>query len=228
MVLSEIRSEARSTMQGMWGTCVPIWLIYLLITMVPGFVIKSYPVQFVISILIGGPLSYSIARIFLRIYHHEPVDIGQLFEGFSYFTRTFIANALIMVYVVLWSLLLIIPGIIAALGYSMTFFIMAEDSNIAPADAMRKSKAMMMGHKNELCLLGLSFLGWGILSILTLGIGLLWLQSYTTTSTVIFYNKIKGREEEIIRHSSETIIRKEEPVINETETIVPVEEETTN
>lgn len=223
MVLSEIRREARTTMQGLWGTCVPIWLIYLLIMMVPGFLIKSYPVQFVISLIIGGPFTYALARIFLRIYRHEVIDIGQLFEGFSEFTRTFTANALITLYVILWSLLLIIPGIIAALGYSMTFFIMAENPNIQATEAMRKSKEMMMGHKGELCLLGLSFIGWLILSIFTMGIGLLWLESYMYTSSVIFYHKIKGREEtilpagETIIHTSEPEVKQEEPVVEETE-----------
>lgn len=219
MVLSEIRLEARNRMQGLWGTCVPIWLIYLLIMMVPGFVIKSYPVQFIISLLLGGPLTYSISKIFLRNYHHEQVDIGQLFEGFNEFTRVFTAYALIMLYTILWSLLLIIPGIMAALGYTMTWFIMAENPEMQATEAMRQSKEMMMGHKAELFWLGFSFIGWMILSIFTMGIGLLWLESYIYTSIVIFYYKIKGGEEAILQtgetliHAQENVVQQEEPEI---------------
>ena len=213
MVLSEIRREARTIMQGQWGTCVPIWLIYLLITMVPGLIFRSDSsaiIQFIVGLLVGGPLLLSISKIFLRVYRHEQVEIGQLFEGFNEFTRSFTAYALTMLYVILWSLLLIIPGIIAGLGYSMTFFIMAENPNIQASEAMRQSKEMMMGHKGELCLLSLSFFGWMVLSIVTLGIGLLWLESYMYTSVVIFYHKIKGAPEQVMLHSSETIIKETE------------------
>jgi len=195
MVLSEIRQEARGKMQGLWGTCVPIWLIYILIMMVPGIIFSKIPVvQFVISLVLGGPFIYALSKIFLRICNDEVIEIGQLFEGFSEFTRAFTAYALMMLYVLLWTLLLIIPGIIAGLGYGMTFFIMADNPNIAAGDALRQSKEMMNGHKWELFWLGLSFIGWMLLCIVTFGIGLLWLESYIMASYVVFYQKISGKK----------------------------------
>jgi uncharacterized membrane protein len=215
MVYSEIRREARSVMQGQWGSCVPIWLIYLLIMMVPGIIFnKASGIQLIISLAVGGPFLYSITHIFLRVNRHEAVDVGQLFEGFSDYTRTFTAYALIMLYVFLWSLLLIVPGIIAGLGYSMTFIIMAENPGIQAGEAMRQSKEMMMGYKGELFMLCLSFIGWIVISILTLGLGLLWLESYMYSSFVIFYYKIKGVKEEVMKYSSEVVAPAEETIIH--------------
>ena len=88
-------------------------------------------------------------------------------------------------------LLLIVPAIIAAFSYSMVFYILADNPDISPTNALKKSKEMMMGYKWKIFFLGLSFLGWALLAILTLGIGLLWLMPYIQVSTINFYEDIK-------------------------------------
>ena len=100
----------------------------------------------------------------------------------------------------LWSLLLIIPGIVASFAYSMTFFIMADNPNLSANDAIRVSKEMMKGHKAELFWLELSFLGWILLGFLSFGIGFLWIWSYIYTAKAIFYHEIRAvdRSEVII------------------------------
>ena len=100
-----------------------------------------------------------------------------------------------ILFIILWYLLLIVPGIIAAYSYSMTFYILADDPNISAIDALNKSKSMMDGHKMDLFLMSLSFIGWALLCILTLGIGLLWLIPYMNVSIAKFYQDIKGDEE---------------------------------
>ena len=97
----------------------------------------------------------------------------------------------------LWFLLLIVPGIVAALSYSMTFYILADEPDINAKEALEKSKIMMDGHKMDLFLLGLSFIGWALLCILTLGIGLLWLIPYMNVSAAKFYQDRKGEDESI-------------------------------
>jgi uncharacterized membrane protein len=201
MILSEIRQEARTMMQGLWGTCVSIWLVYGIVMSIPGiisYVSKVAFLNYVLGWLIGGPLLLGYTMIFLRIYRHEPFEIMQVFEGFKDFNRAFTAYILMTIYVAVGMILLIVPGIMLAMAYSMTFFIMAENPNMQATEAMRLSKQMMMGHKWELFWLGLSFLGWFVLSIFTFGIGLLWLGSYVTSANVIFYQKIKGKQEEIV------------------------------
>jgi uncharacterized membrane protein len=91
-------------------------------------------------------------------------------------------------------ILLIVPGIIAALGYAMTFYILADDPLLKAQDAMKKSKTMMNGYKLKLFYMGLRFFLLGILCILTLGIGFLWLIPFIHTSMAKFYDDINGHE----------------------------------
>ena len=115
-----------------------------------------------------------------------------MFEGFDYWVSGLKAYLLVFIYTLLWSLLLIVPGIIASFSYSQTFFIMAEDPNIDVFDAIDKSKAMMKGNKWKLFCLELRFLGWFLLAILTLGIGFFWLVPYAYTTSAKFYEDIKN------------------------------------
>jgi uncharacterized membrane protein len=115
-----------------------------------------------------------------------------IFEGFNDFGRSFVAVLLTSIYILLWTLLLIIPGIIAGLSYSMVYFILAENPTISPMDAIRQSKEMMYGHKTEMFMLSLSFIGWCLLGVLSLGIGFLWIGSYMQTSMAIFYQELKA------------------------------------
>ncbi len=190
IMYSEIRQEARMMLQGLWTELVPVWFIFALITAGASAVFDGF--GSLITIVIGGPITMGITRIFLKIYRKEAFEFGQMFDGFKEFNRTFTAYLLISIYTFLWALLLIVPGIIAALGYSQTFFIMAENPNISASDAMRQSKQMMFGHKTELFLLNLSFIGWAILASIPFGIGWFWLQSYIFASLTIFYKRIKG------------------------------------
>lgn len=88
-------------------------------------------------------------------------------------------------------ILFIIPGLIAALSYSMTFFIIADDNSIDGFEALKKSKQMMKGYKWKYFCLNLRFLGWLVLCILSLGIGFLWLIPYVQVTNANFYEDIK-------------------------------------
>ena len=193
----EIRAEARSLLTGRWNKCVIIWLIYFALTgaytgilgsMIPGL-------GSLVSLVVGGPFMLGIIAIFFKVYRKEEFIIDEMFYGFREFNRALVAYLWICLYTLLWSLLLIVPGIIASVGYSQTFLIMHEDKNISPTDAMNQSKAMMMGHKTEFFMLQLSFIGWACLSALTFGIGFLWFFSYVQTSNVIYYHRLRAIQE---------------------------------
>jgi uncharacterized membrane protein len=148
----------------------------------------------VVSLLISGPLALGMAIIFLKLVRGEEISVEMIFAGFKDFTRSLTAGLLIFIYVFLWSLLLIIPGIIASFSYAMTFFIMADNPNLSANEAIKASKEMMRGHKTDLFLLELSFIGWILLSVLSFGIGFLWLGSYIYTANAIFYHEIRVEE----------------------------------
>ena len=92
----------------------------------------------------------------------------------------------------LWSLLLIIPGIIAGYSYAMTGYILAENPELTASEAIARSKEMMAGNRFRLFCLHFSFIGWEILCTLTLGIGNLWLRPYKQAAEAAFYREISG------------------------------------
>ena len=97
-------------------------------------------------------------------------------------------------FTILWSLLLVIPGIIKSYSYAMTSFILKDEPEMKNNAAIEKSMAMMEGNKNKLFMLDLSFIGWAILCIFTLGIGLLFLQPYVAISRAAFYEDLKAQQ----------------------------------
>ncbi|MDY0151133.1 MAG: DUF975 family protein [Candidatus Cloacimonas sp.] len=185
----EIRARAWSAMSGKWGNCAIIVLVYYILMMGLSFIPIIGSVG---TILVSGPFSLGLAIIFLRLVRSESIDIGMLFKGFEDFMRSFVAGLLVAIYTLLWTLLLIVPGIIASLSYSMTFFILSDNPNIGPDEAIGKSKEMMRGHKMELLLLTLSFFGWFLLGLVTVGIGFLWIGSYYSAAMAVFYQEIRG------------------------------------
>ena len=148
----------------------------------------------IMNLIIGDPFALGAAIFSLSISRNKEARFEQIFQGFNRFSNAFVAYLLIVLYVFLWALLLIVPGIIAALGYSMTFYIMADDPLINPQDALKKSKSMMDGYKLKLFYLCLRFFLLALLCILTLGIGFLWLIPYVHVTMAKFYDDIRGIE----------------------------------
>lgn len=145
----------------------------------------------IIGFIISGPINFGVAAFFMKLVHGENAIIEDMFSGFRYFINTFVLNLLYTIFVILWTLLLVIPGIIAILKYSMSYYIMYDNPDMGAMDAINASKKMMDGHKMDLFLLWLSFIGWFILGLITLGIGLLWVIPYYTTAKVNFYESLK-------------------------------------
>lgn len=145
----------------------------------------------IISLLVGGLMNLGIVDYFQRLNYQQRAPMGVLFSHVSQYKEAFLANLLIYIYIALWSLLLVIPGIVKAYSYSMTFFIMQENPGMSASEAIRASKQLMRGHKMELFLLELSFLGWAILSMLTLGIGYFFLNPYFVATKTAYYDSIR-------------------------------------
>jgi uncharacterized membrane protein len=180
---------ARESLRGKWGLAILTFFIFSLLTAAPGSV--EYRGS-VLTLIIGGPLTLGAAIFSLAVSRGQEARLEQLFDGFNRFSTALVAYLLIIVYVLLWSLLLIIPGIIAGLGYSMTFYILADDASIKPEEALHKSKTMMDGYKMKLFELCLRFFLLALLCILTLGIGFFWFIPYVHVTMAKFYDDIKG------------------------------------
>ncbi len=187
---SELRAVSRTTLSGNWMMAALATLVYLLIA---GGV-SSIPVAgSVLAIIITYPLAYGFAILFLDLFREgKPIDIGKLFDGFKDFGRVWVTLILVAIYTILWTCLLIIPGIVKSYSYALTPFILKDEPELKYNAAIEKSMRMMDGYKMKLFLLDLSFIGWMILSILTLGIGLLFLQPYMNTARAAFYEDLKA------------------------------------
>lgn len=189
------REAAWAQLTGNWKPAVLVTLVYILIV---GAMEGAKSLSF-LSIFVLGPLSYGYYVSFLNSKRTgEVVRIENLFDGFKDYARVFLTNLLQSIYIVLWTLLLIVPGIIKSISYSQTFFVLKDNPELKNNAAIERSMAMMEGHKMEYFCLILSFIGWLLLGILTLGIGLLWVNPYIATATAHFYEYVKEDYERCI------------------------------
>ena len=142
--------------------------------------------------IIGGTIELGYDRFCLHLADGEEAKFGDLFSAFDIFGQAFWLRLRISIQVMLWTFLFIIPGIVAMYRYSMATYIMAEYPGISAGEAIERSKAMMDGHKKEYFLLQLSFIGWIILSALTLGVLSIWLTPYMHQTYAVYYRNLSG------------------------------------
>ena len=140
----------------------------------------------IMQIVIAGGFSLACLNIARRL----EANVGTLFEMFGWFFRFLWLNILMAIFVFLWSLLFVIPGIIAAYRYSMAVFIFCDDPEKGALNCIRESKEMMRGHKWQLFVLNLSFLGWALLSIIPF-VGI-YTEPYIATTKANFYRALRG------------------------------------
>lgn len=143
-------------------------------------------------IFIHGSVIIAYARLLIQLYcSAEKVTFSSFVSGFSFFLQGVLGLLWYMLWVTLWSFLFFIPGIVKAFSYSQMFFILAENPKISIFKAMNLSKILTRGHKCDLLVMAVSFLGWDILSVLTLGILQLWLIPYKGMSYTNAYFALK-------------------------------------
>lgn len=188
---------ARESLQGKWGLAIGTFVIYLLIVGAIQAVAQVAPLAGLVSLIIAGPFAVGIAKFSLALSRNNDPKTSQIFEGFNNFGSCLATYLLMVLYIILWSLLLIVPGIIAAISYSMSFFILSEEPTLSAQDVLKKSKEMMDGYKLKFFYLGLRFFLLGLLCILTLGIGFFWLLPYIQVTTAKFYDDLKGEGQRV-------------------------------
>lgn len=189
---SELRSLARDQLKGNWGTAVLLCLIYTIIVGVLSATLKVIPViGYLANFIIAGPFALGLIICFMKLVRNEPFRFENLFDGFSRFGSAFLTQLLTGIFVLLWSILLVIPGIIASFRYAMAFYILNDNPEMSAMESISASKEMMKGYKWKLFCMYFSFIGWAFLSVLTIGIGYLWLKPYMNASTANFYQNLK-------------------------------------
>ena len=148
----------------------------------------------VVYFILGSIVEVGYARFNLDLVDRLEPSFESLFGYFSYWKTTAIARLIQGLYIFLWSLLFVIPGLVATYSYAMTGYILAERPDLTASEAIGRSKEMMSGNRWRLFCLNISFIGWDILCLFTLGIGSLWLNPYKQAATAAFYREISGTE----------------------------------
>lgn len=191
--LSAYRETAWNSLSGNWGSAAVLTLVYFVVVSVVSLIDVT---SGLITVLLTAPMIYSYEIIFLdNLRSGKAFDVQVLFGDYNDYLRITGTYLLMCLYIALWSLLLVIPGIIKSISYSQTLFILRDEPTLKYDGAIERSMAMMQGHKMDYFLLILSFIGWYILGIVSFGIGFLWINPYITRALVIFYEDLKSEYE---------------------------------
>jgi uncharacterized membrane protein len=185
----EFRALARAQLKGSWIDAVITALIFSVILSAASFVFG------IGTLIVGGPLCLGFYGYFLNKARGQSVKFENLFDGFSRFIPSLVLYLLYSLFICLWSLLFVIPGLIKQLSYSMCFYIMRDNPEIGANEAITRSKKMMNGNKMKLFCLYLSFIGWFILACFTFGIGFLWFIPYVSLAEANFYEELKKNQQ---------------------------------
>lgn len=181
---AQIKELAKAQIKGNIG-------ILFVCILIVGLLTGASVIAAVGPILLAPPLMISIVRIYLNLIKGTKPEVGHIFTGFDVFVQAILLNLLISIFVMLWSFLFVVPGIIKGLSYSMATYILAENPDMTWQQALNESKKMMNGHKMELFVLYLSFFPWYLLISITFGIAAIYVGPYVSATEANFYNELK-------------------------------------
>ncbi|MBN2696696.1 MAG: DUF975 family protein [Bacilli bacterium] len=182
----EYKNQAKQMMSDKYGPVIVILLISYAIS------VAVSPAAGVVTILAMAGFTYGYTKMFVDVTKGTEPDLQNiLFIGFKEnYTRNLICYLLRALYTFLWGLLFVIPGIIKTYSYSMAFYLLLKEPELKGEDAITKSREYMNGHKMDLFILHLSYIGWYILSAFTFGILLLWIIPKVQTTTMLYFEEI--------------------------------------
>ena len=185
----DFRHRAWDKLHGNWTTAVVSYLVM-------GVLVGALAFTYIGSLIVAGPLTVGFSLVAVNIVRKNNPRIENLFTPFNDFVRAFVLWIINTIFVALWTLLFIIPGIIKSLSYSMSYYILIDNPNISANEARKQSMQLMHGHKWRLFCLDFSFIGWILLSFLTFGILLFWVAPYMEVARVEFYHSLISVENE--------------------------------
>ena len=187
-----LKANAKSQIKGKIGILFLIALIIGLISGAAGFILGLIPGGAILaSIIITPAFALSTVRVYLMLLGNKTPTVADAFSGFDDFWSAFKVTFLVGLFTYLWSLLFIVPGIVKGISYSMSTYILAENKGKKALECIKESKEMTNGHKVELFVLGLSFIGWYLLGCITLGIAFIWIVPYMSATYANAYQSLK-------------------------------------
>lgn len=192
---AEIKAQAKEQLRG------KVWMFFLVNVILYAILI---PISFLTELegaasiigliatyVVTPPLEIGLVMVYLDVTYGDPVEISTLFKGFKMMGKSIALFLWMLLFILLWSCLFIIPGIIKSYSYSMAFYILAENPDMTAREALTESKIIMNGHKFDFFVLQLSFFFWAMLVVVTLGIAAIYVSPYQQLTFTNFYHNIK-------------------------------------
>lgn len=209
-----LKSLAKEQIKGKIGILFVITLVISALSGLATAILSVIPAvgPLIAAVVVAPAFALSIARIYLGLTQGKEPELKDTFSGFDDFFSAFKVTLLVALYTFLWSLLFVIPGIVKSFSYSMSLYILAENKGMSAKECIERSKQMTDGHKMDLFVLMLSFIGWAFVGAITLGIAYIWITPYMQTTLVNAYNSLKPVAAEPV---AETDAAEETPVVNE-------------
>ncbi|MGN1234626.1 MAG: DUF975 family protein [Christensenellaceae bacterium] len=185
MTAKELRKAAWDSLsqQQMWWPLIGACVVYAAI-------LGALSFTYVGTIILMGPLGLGLVAYTIAIYRRQKPSFGKMFSGFDQFGNAFLLYLLNNIFISLWSLLFLIPGIVKVFSYAMSPYILADHPGMSQDEARRRSMEMMKGNKWRLFCLYFSFIGWWLLCALTFGLLTLWVVPYVNMATAAFYEDL--------------------------------------
>ena len=173
------------------------WLMALVVCLINGLLISVGGSFVVVAFLVEGFLAFGVSHIYLSLVRGKKntIDVGDMFLGTKCLGDTAMLGLLKNLFIALWSLLFVIPGIIKTYSYAMAYYIKYDHPEYDWNTCITESRKMMDGHKWRLFCLNFSFIGWLIVGYLACGIGLLWVAPYMEVARANFYDDLKAHYE---------------------------------
>ena len=193
-----LKENAKNQLKNNWGLTIGAIIVSMLISLIPEILIYinlestiiAILVQ-IISLIIAGPIAIGQCKLFINLSNNENPKFSDVWFGFGNILKALGVTLLIGIAVSIGTIFFIIPGIIISFMYSQVYYIMAEHPEMSVIESLKESSKIMKGHKMELFILELSFIGWIILTTITFGIAGLYVLPYYSATLSNFYLTIK-------------------------------------
>mgnify|MGYP003289328421 CR=1 FL=1 len=199
----EIKAKAKEfAFKNKWNIFKP-FLIFFGIYFVVGFILGfcGFDSESTVSIVITSildiallPASIGYIYYIIKLINGEALEVMDAFKSkYKFFGLILLSCIMVSIFGILWSLLLIVPGIIYMFKMAMVNYVLAEveDNNIKYKEVLNTSEELMDGYKWDYFVFNLSFFGWILLIVLTCGIATIWAYPYMTTAQVMYYQELK-------------------------------------
>lgn len=216
MSRAEIKEWSKEKIKGhIWEILIPIVVASVLTSFSVGYDVIRTSEGFKVNTGINYGIFFYFVQVgiiwfMIQFINDKEYKFTDIFRFVNDYVRIFIVNLLQLIFVALWTLCFIIPGIIKCFAYALVPYILGDSNykNLSYKEVLKKSEEMMDGHKMDYFVFILSFIGWFILAVFTLGILLIWLIPYYTTAQVKFLNDIKTNYEGPVKEKKKTAKKK--------------------